>query len=117
MFTKTLQTNQSKFKAIRQTYEGNSYHSKKEAQYAAELDMLMRGKAIKSWQRQVKIELLGENGTKVCNYFIDFVVTHKDGTTEYVEVKGFETPEWKLKWKLFEDKMKGQHDVKLTVLK
>jgi hypothetical protein len=33
---------------------------------------------------------------------VDFVVTHADGHEEWIEVKGFETPIWKLKKKLFE---------------
>ena len=32
----------------------------------------------------------------------NFKITHNDGGIEYVEVKGFETEVWRLKWKLFE---------------
>jgi len=100
-------------------YNGVSYHSKKEAAYAAELDLLVRAKEIKSWDRQVRISL-DVNGFHICNYIIDFVVHHNDGTEEYVEVKGFQTEVWRLKWRLFEalyeDKVKNE-GVRLTIVK
>lgn len=95
-----LQT-KNKFGAIKQTYGGYSYHSRKEAQYAAELDLRVRAGDIKRWERQKKIELR-VNGELICNYFIDFVIYHNDETKEYTEIKGFETDVWRLKWKLFE---------------
>ena len=38
----------------------------------------------------------------MCNYFIDFKVIYPNGSIELVEVKGFETDVWRLKWKLTE---------------
>ena len=38
----------------------------------------------------------------IANYYIDFVVTHNNGSEEFVEVKGFETDLWGIKWRLFE---------------
>lgn len=82
-------------------YAGQSYHSAREARYAAELDLRLRGKDIKGWERQISLPM--KVGKKlICRYIIDFVIEHKDGSKEYVEVKGFETDTWKLKWKLFE---------------
>lgn len=101
--------------AKRQTYKGNSYRSKAEVNYAMYLDQRVKDKEIKSWEREKKIELFGENGTKICNYYIDFVVHHNDGSTEYVEVKGFKTNIWLLKKKLMEDKVKGMENTKYTV--
>ena len=95
---------------------GYSYKYKKEAAYAAQLDILKKGKAIKDWKRQVKIELYGENGGKVCNYYMYFVVEHNDGVMEYIEVKGFKTAVWRLKWKLFKDKMGKDSKIKITLL-
>lgn len=91
----------SKYGAKKATYGESIYHSKKEAGYAQELDLRVKAKDIKSWERQVRIPLV-VNGYKICDYTIDFVVTHNDKTKEYVEVKGFFTPEFRLKWKLFE---------------
>lgn len=82
-------------------YNGLSYHSKKEAGYAAELDLRLRANDISGWQRQIKISLDVE-GRHITNYYVDFCIIHKDKTMEFIEVKGFETPEWKIKWRLFE---------------
>lgn len=84
-----------------QIYNGLSYHSIKEANYAEDLDWRLKAKDIKSWTRQVKIDLK-VNGQHICNYYVDFKVIHNDNSVEYVEVKGFATPEWQLKWRLFE---------------
>lgn len=78
--------------------------SKLEAQQAFELDCRLKAKEIKSWSRQVKIEL-SAYGKHICNYYIDFVAIRKDGVKEYIEVKGMETDVWKLKWKMFTAKM------------
>lgn len=75
--------------------------SKFEAGKAMELAQLKRDKKIKDFQEQVKIPL-EVNGFHICNYYIDFVIQHNDGDTEYCETKGYATDTWKLKWKLFE---------------
>jgi hypothetical protein len=74
---------------------------------------LQRAGEIIKWERQVKIPL-EVNGYLVANYYIDFVV-YRDGETEYVECKGYPTPEWKLKWRLFEA-LYTQPGNKLTVI-
>lgn len=53
------------------------------------------------WERQVPIDLV-VSGYKIATYRIDFVEYDKNGGEMWTEVKGFETPEWRLKWKLFE---------------
>ena len=42
------------------------------------------------------------NGKHITNYFIDFRVGYTDGRIELIEVKGFATPEWILKFRLTE---------------
>ena len=96
-----LQVRQNKYYAQSSVYNGYSYHSKKEAAYAQELDLRVKAKDIKSWERQIKISL-DINGFHITNYYIDFIIIHNDKTKEYVEVKGFETDVWGLKWKMFE---------------
>jgi len=91
----------SKYGNTTQRYNGISYDSIKEANYAEELDWRVKAKDIKSWERQIKISL-DVNGFHICNYYVDFKIIHNDGSVEYVEVKGFETEVWRLKWKLFE---------------
>src|SRR5437762_12076375 len=91
----------NKYKNIPQLYNGNRYDSKKESEFARELDLRLKTKDIKAWERQVKIELR-VNGYLICNYYMDFVIMNNDGSKEYIEVKGFETQVWQLKKKLFE---------------
>lgn len=106
----------SKFGAKRQLYEGYTYHSKKEAAYAAELDLRKRAGDIKDWKRQVKISL-DVNGYHITNYYVDFMIEHNDTSLEYVEVKGFETDVWRLKWALFEALYSHLPNVALTVVR
>ena len=75
--------------------------SKFEASKAQDLELLKKAGEIKDFTEQVKIPLV-VNGFHICNYYIDFVVDHNDGETEYIETKGYATDVWKLKWKLFE---------------
>ena len=89
----------SKYGNRKASYNGVVYHSQLEAEYAQDLDLRVKAKDIKSWERQVKLSL-DVNGVHICNYFIDFLIHHNDGSREYVEAKGFPTDLWRLKWKL-----------------
>ena len=91
----------NKYKAERQTFGGRSYHSKKEADYAVQLAWLQKAGEIKEIIPQYKIDIR-VNGKHITNYFIDFKVIYSDDRVELIEVKGFETNEWQLKWKLTE---------------
>lgn len=106
----------NKYGAKSSIYDGIQYHSKLEAKYAADLDLLKKAGEIKGWERQVKIPL-EVNGFHIANYYVDFRIEHNNGTIEYVEVKGFETEVFRLKWKIFEAIMSEIPDVKLTVQK
>jgi len=88
--------------------------SKFEASIARDLELLKKAGEIKDFQEQVKIPLVVNNYI-ICNYYIDFVIEHNDGTTEYREAKGLAMPVWKLKWKLFEALYADKPNVKLTV--
>lgn len=107
---------QSKYGNRKTEYNGIKYDSKKEAEFAQQLDLLKRAGEVRSWERQKRISL-DINGYHICNYYIDFVVTCADGVEEYVEVKGFETEVWRLKWKLFEALWADKPDVRLIVIK
>lgn len=100
-------------------YNGNYYHSIFEARYAAGLDYSLRSGEIKSWERQVKLDLK-VNGIHITNYYIDFIVHHLDGSREYVECKGAETKDWILKWRLLEaifEQFKEHPDDSMTLVK
>lgn len=83
------------------TKKSGKNDSKFEAGKANELALLKKTKKIIDYKEQVKIPLV-VNGFHICNYYIDFVIEHLDGTLEYLETKGYATDVWKLKWKLFE---------------
>lgn len=108
--------NRAYTKATKQTYNGRSYRSRKEAEYAMYLDAQLKAKQIKDWKYEQKIELCGEYGSRVCNYYVDFTITHNDNKTEYIEIKGMQSDIWRLKKKLMEDKVRGMgHMYKYTV--
>lgn len=96
---KAYRTGKAKYNNASFEHNGIRYHSKLEAGYASELDLQLKSGAIKGWDRQVKLSL-DVNGEHIANYYIDFLVYNNDGTTDAVEVKGFETDVWKMKWKL-----------------
>jgi hypothetical protein len=83
-------------------YNGVRYHSKREAEYAQQLDFMLKKKQLYDWKRQITfpIEVAGEH---ICNVIVDFELTWKEGEKpQYWEVKSLPTmtPEWKLKFKL-----------------
>ncbi len=108
---------QSKYRNKFTDYEGHRYHSKFEAKVAQDLDLRVKANDIRSWERQVRIDLRVD-GKHICNYYIDFIIYHNNDTVEYLEVKGMETDLWRIKWKLFELQIKREEpDSILTVMK
>ena len=124
------QIKQNKYKNKVKEYNGIRYQSTKEANYAMELDLRVKGKDIKGWKGQVKIpfkirledmlNVIGDNKRlpiltsidglelkkkgcqffHITNYYMDFEIEHNDESFEFIEVKGLETSTWKLKWKM-----------------
>ena len=90
----------SKYGAHRTVYNDVTYASKKESDYAAELDLRLRAGELASWERQIGMPLT-VNGILIAHYVIDFVEIDKKGNMTYVEVKGYPTEVYKLKAKLF----------------
>jgi hypothetical protein len=114
-----FQKSANKYHAKSSIYNGIYYHSQLEAGYAQELDLRVKAKDIKSWERQVKLDLR-VNDHHIANYYLDFIVTHNDGRREFVEVKGMETEAWRMKWAILEatfDRFKTGPDDSLTVIK
>ena|SRR3990167_11558840 len=93
----------SKYNSRRTEYHGTIYQSKKEAQYAFDLDMLKNAGEIKDWKRQFKLDLR-VNGEHIANYYVDFWVLQNDGREELHEVKSqiTMTDTWRIKWRLTE---------------
>lgn len=101
-----LKPKRSKYNARRTEYNGRTYDSAAEAAYAAELDLKKKAGLIREWIPQVRVPL-EVNGIKICTMVMDFQVFYPvasglQSQVEYIEVKGFETPVYKLKRKLFE---------------
>jgi hypothetical protein len=93
----------NKYGAKRTEFGGRHYDSKHEAGIAGELELLRRAGEVIKIEPQVTYNLYGKNGGRVCTHRPDFTVTFKDGHQEVWEAKGFPTPVWQLKLKLFED--------------
>lgn len=91
----------NKYKAVKQTYKGYSYASKLEASRAYELDLLVKSKQVKSYERQFKVQLYyyDSKGIKYNwkSWKIDFCVENLDGTFTLEEVKGLELDDYKAK--------------------
>lgn len=100
----------SKYGNQKTMYKGEMYDSKKEADFARQLDLLRNatdaGVCVKGYTRQARYRL-EVNGVLICEYVADFVVTHGDGRVEVVDVKGVRTDVYKLKKKL----MKSIHGI------
>lgn len=91
----------SKYNSKKTFYDGVEYDSKKEADYAAKLDLLR--KATDPHERVVRVErqvafILQDKFTDATGkkhlpikYFCDFLVNYADGRQEIVDVKSFGT--------------------------
>lgn len=90
----------NKYHNKKTVYNGCMYDSKREAAYAQELDLRLRGHDIKAWQRQIRIPIRVQE-TKICDYIVDFRIEHVNKSIEFVDIKGMQTDVFKLKWKLF----------------
>lgn len=95
----------SKYGNTRTAHNGRVFASKREAEHAARLDMLRLARD--PAMRVVKVEyqvpfVLHSNGMKVGSYVSDFIVEYADGRREVQDAKGFRTPVYKLKKKMFE---------------
>ena len=129
-----IQTRRNKYNATKTYHNGIVYHSKFEASIAQELDLRIKAKELKGWDRQVKFEFwLYKKGKNwiltdkvpsntmqkmhLTNYYLDFVAYRVDGIKEFIEVKGMETAGWKLKWRLLESLYGDDKMVELKVIK
>lgn len=103
----------NKFGARPKTVDGIRFDSTLEAEYYVYLKALKRAGVISKLELQVKCELLpaqkhpltGKH-IRAITYIADFRVTYPDGMVEYLDTKGYEKPEFKLKAKLFIAKYK-----------
>lgn len=107
-----------KYKAVKTVVDGETFDSKREARRYEALKKMEAAGEIHNLRRQVKYLLIPEQrlpdvvgprgGVKKgkvlereCSYIADFVYDLPDGGTVIEDCKGFRTPEYKLKRKLF----------------
>lgn len=93
----------SKYKNKKTMYGGVLFDSQREAQYAQDLDLRVRAGDLKSWRRQVPIELI-VNGHLIYRYRIDFVEVNNDGSEVWTEIKSEMTAKLRdfvIVWRLF----------------
>jgi hypothetical protein len=95
-----------KYRNVPTVVDGVRYDSAKEARHAQLLQAMLRDGLIRNLRRQVTY-LLEVNGVLICRYKPDFVFEELSPPTEGMgwwtvvqDVKGYLTPEYKLKKKL-----------------
>ena len=98
----------SKYKAQKVTYDNLQFDSKFEATYYAFLKELEKQGKISSLQRQVKYEILPRQTDAIgkfkyhpVEYKSDFEYDDVQGFHHTVDTKGFKTPDFRIKQKLF----------------
>jgi hypothetical protein len=108
----------TKYNAKRTEIDGITFDSKSEGEYYLHLKQQQEQGLIESFILQPKFIL--QDGFKKDGkhirpilYIADFDVWKPDGTREIIDVKGFETADFKIKRKLFEKKF----PFKLTLVK
>lgn len=91
-------TSFSKFRSTRMTRDGRSFHSQSEAGRYEELKLLMRAGEISDLKTQASVKL-SEAKIELIVDFKYFDVKLNEEVFE--EFKGFETPEWRIKRRLW----------------
>lgn len=96
----------AKYNSEKVEINGIKFDSKLESQYYLHLLEQRKNGHIQDYQLQPTFTL--QDGFKRSNkailpikYKADFLVIHNDGTNEIIDVKGFETTDFKIKKKLF----------------
>lgn len=96
--------------------DNKKFDSQSEGDLYFDLKMQERQGLIKEVKIHAKEELYAY-GVHVCDYYVDFLVYHNDGTKEYIEHKsqGTVTPAWRIKYKMLEAKYKNDKNIKISV--
>jgi hypothetical protein len=97
----------NKYGAKKTEFNGYKYDSKFEASIAQELELRLKAKDIKAYDRQFKVEMWchrpdGEPAFKVAHK-VDFRVHLNDGSYELLEAKGLELPDYRWRRKFLEN--------------
>ena len=87
-----------KFYAKPTNVDGIRFDSKKEATYFGQLKLRQKAGEVVMFLRQVPFHLPG--GVR---YVVDFQEFHADGSVHFIDVKGMQTADFKMKKKMVED--------------
>ena len=106
-----------KFNAVAVGHDGYRFDSKAEGRYYEELKLrCLPGGDVLFFLRQVPFFIAAPSThakSKPLKYVVDFLEFHRDGTVHFVDVKGMETKEFKIKKRLVE----AQYPVKIELVK
>lgn len=98
-YRELIKKKRNKYGNKRPFYAGRTWDSQGECDFYKQLELKKKAGEVKEIFLQVGFDLKVDN-EKVCTYFIDFSVIEQDGFT-FIEFKGKETADWRLKWKHF----------------
>jgi len=92
----------SKYNNKKTWVDGICFDSQKEADFYQELKLLQQAGEIKGFCRQPEFILVdGDVEHRAITYKADFIIFHHDGTFEIIDVKGYESEQWKRTEKMF----------------
>ena len=105
----------SKYNNKKTIIDNKKFDSESEGKLYWDLKMQERQGLIQEVFTQVK-ESFEAYGKPICDYYVDFLVIHNDGTKEYIEHKavGTITSTWRIKYKLLQAKYSGDKNIKIT---
>ncbi len=104
----------SKYRNKRVTVDGIKFASKAEAKYYGDLKQRERAGEVHGVEMQRRFALLGADGTLMATYVADFCFWDSiEDRFRCIDVKGFETKEFKIKRKM----MKGLLGINVEVVK
>ena len=104
--------NFSKYKAVKTVVDGITFASKREAYYYRLYSKMQEAGMIKNLKLQTSLPFT-LNGKKMFTYKPDFEYDDQDGKHHYIDVKGVETPLFRLKKKLIE----AQYKIEIEIVK
>jgi len=113
--TRQKSKKKSKYNNKKAWVDGICFDSNKEADYYSVLKTLHKAGEIKGFCRQPEFVLVeGNSKDRAITYKADFIVFHNDGRAEVIDVKGYESEQWKRTFKQFRLKYP---DMELKVIK
>ena len=100
-----------RFKVYKPIIDNITFDSGMEAKYYVHLLEDVQAGIVDNFSRQQEFQLqpsfkIGDKRRAAIKYIADFVVTYTDGNVVVIDVKGRETPDFKIKKKMFEYKFR-----------